>query len=102
MSHHQNAFRNKNFKICFYDMDSPMMRAAVMRGWQWWQELDLDLPEETEIHCTAGREEGLHNSFPPSMCDEVKELFLRKPQEDITAPSYVVIRVTVFGVIQKN
>lgn len=37
----------------------------------------MDLPEEAEVHCTAWRKEGLHNSSPPSsMCDEVKESFL--------------------------
>lgn len=31
---------------------------------EWWQELDLDLPQEAEVHCTAEEEEGLHNSSP--------------------------------------
>lgn len=40
-------------------------------------EVDLDLPEETEEHCAAGREEGIAQQLSILKRDEHKESFPR-------------------------
>lgn len=48
-------------------------RTAVVAG----GEVDLDLPEETEEHCAAGREEGIAQQLSILKRDEHKESFPR-------------------------